>query len=252
LVRLYYLVQGQRIRIMNQSRALVDKYIDDPRVDELTDLSISNQVLRYFIEQFSTLENEMKLVLDRYVDSHVMGEWLKGIYGIGPILSGGLLAHIDISRVLYVTQIWSFAGLNPKAEWKKGQIRPWNAELKSLCWKIGVSFMKFHKRPECIYGHIYKERKTYEQERNEAGRYRQIANELLPKFSKSTETYKHLLAGKLSPGHIDARARRYAVKFFLSHLFEVWFEKHYGRKPPEFYAFAILDHDRESFVAPPR
>ena len=49
-----------------------------------------------------------------------------------------------------------------------------------------------------------------------------LAAELLTKFKATTDAHKHLSGGKLPPAQIDGRARRYAVKLFLSHLQMVW------------------------------
>lgn len=55
------------------------------------------------------------------------------IHGIGPVISAGLLAHIDIHRAVTVGHIWRFAGLDPSVKWLKKTKRPWNAGLKVLC-----------------------------------------------------------------------------------------------------------------------
>jgi hypothetical protein len=61
-------------------------------------------------------------------------------------------------------------------------------------------------------------------------------------YSKDTDTYKYLIEGKLSPAHINRRAKRYAVKIFLTHFFEAcWIYKH-GTKPPTIYPLAHMDH----------
>lgn len=122
--------------------------------------------------------------------------------------------------------------------------RPWNASLKTLCWKIGQSFMKFHAAPECYYGHIYVQRKAYEVARNDRMGNRELSVRILSEknFKKTTEAYKHLSEGKLPPGQIDARARRYAVKLFLSHLHEKWYELEFGTKPPNPYPISFLGH----------
>lgn len=49
----------------------------------------------------------------------------------------------------------------------------------------------------------------------------------------------------LPPAHIHSRAKRYAVKIFLSHLFSVWYELENHEKPPKPYAIAILNHAHE-------
>ena len=47
-----------------------------------------------------------------------------------------LKIHIDINKCPYAGNIFSFAGLNPKRKWEKGERRPWNADLKKIIWKI--------------------------------------------------------------------------------------------------------------------
>jgi hypothetical protein len=163
------------------------------------------------------------------------------VYGIGPVIAAGLMAHIDITKCPTVGHIWRFAGLDPTLKWEKGQKRPFNGPLKTLCWKVGQSFMKFSGQAECQYGAIYRERKQYEIERNEAGGNAAAAAEVLA--AKPNHAQRAIYAtGKLSPAQIDARARRYAVKLFLSHMHAVWYEQHFGTEPPLPYPIAILKH----------
>jgi hypothetical protein len=154
-----------------------------------------------------------------------------------------MLAHIDITRAPVAGSIWKFAGLDGTTEWGKGQKRPFNASLKTLCWKLGESFVKVSANPNDFYGQIYLQRKDLETERNEAGSYADSCAEILKKknFSKSTDAYKAYITGKLPKGHIHARAKRYAVKLFLSHLHEVW-RKHEGLPVPDTYPIAHLGH----------
>lgn len=121
---------------------------------------------------------------------------------------------------------------------------PWNAELKTLCWKIGESFVKVVNNDNDIYGKIYKMRKSYEQEKNDALEYKAQAEEKLRKFKigKDTDAYAFYSIGKLPPAHIQSRAKRYAVKIFLSHWHHVAYETHFNEKPPKPFALAILGH----------
>ena len=61
-------------------------------------------------------------------------------------------------------------------------------------------------------------------------------------YTKGTITRKALEAGELSDAHLHARARRYAVKMFLSHLHEVMYITILGQKPPMPFAIAHLNH----------
>lgn len=63
------------------------------------------------------------------------------------------------------------------------------------------------------------------------------------------KTRKIYLAGKLPPGRLDLRARRYATKFFLSHYFEVGYWLHYQKPPPAPFVIARMGHVH--YVEPP-
>lgn len=229
LVDYFYITQEDRKRATNQTRALNEA--EEPCL-----------VVQWLAEQSTTLENQVKRALEAYTDAHPIGQWLKSVVGIGPVIAAGLLAHIDITRAPTVGHIWRFAGLDPTSIWDKGKKRPHNAALKTLCWKIGQSFMKFSNKDECVYGKLYRERKAFEQANSDAGKLAEQAKAKAEKVGKNTEAFKHYSQGKLSPGHIDARARRYAVKQFLSDLHAHWFEQHFGEKPPLPYPIAILGH----------
>lgn len=235
LVDAYYIMQDDRKRAHNQLRAVLSHADEQHAVSE-------NSVMQWLATQTETIENQIKRALDKYTEAHAMGAWMREIVGIGPVISAGLLAHIDIEKAPTVGHIWRFAGLDPSSKWVKSQKRPWNAKLKTLCWKAGQSFMKLSMREDCYYGRIYRERKEYEIARNERGENAVLASELIKKVDNTTEAHKHLSEGKLPPGQIDARARRYAVKLFLSHLHAEWFRRHFGTEPPAPYPIAILGH----------
>lgn len=120
---------------------------------------------------------------------------------------------------------------------------PYNLDLKKICYLIGESFVKVSNRGS-LYGQLYKERKALETAKNEAGEYAEQAAKILKEknFSKDTATKKLLLEGKLSPAHINSRAKRYAVKIFLTHFFEACYIYTNQEKPPVIYPIAHMDH----------
>jgi hypothetical protein len=123
-------------------------------------------------------------------------------------------------------------------------LRPWNARMKVLCWKIGQSFVKVSGNEDAVYGRLWAERKLLEVQNNEAGLYAEQAARALEtkKYGKETDAYKCYSSGKLPPAHVQARSERWVVKLFLSHWWEVAYEVHYGEKAPEPYPIAILGH----------
>jgi hypothetical protein len=238
LVDSYYVSQENRKRSNNQVRAMEEG--SEPHL-----------LIGWLASQSETLEGQIKRALDVYAESHEAGRWMKSIYGIGPVIAAGMLAHIDIAEAPTVGHIWAYAGYDPDVKWEKGEKRPWNSSLKTLCWKTGQCFMKFSNAEECVYGAVYKERKADEIQYNDAGNNAELAAKILRErnYKKSTEAYKAYSKGKLPPGQIDARARRYAVKLFLSHLHFIWRFLHTKAVPPKPYAIGHMDHTH--FIEPP-
>lgn len=221
LVDLYYILQDVRIRAAGQIRSMGR---DDGEPHE---------TIRWVFDNTSILERNIKSSLLSYAQDSVVGAWALSVVGIGPIIASGLLAHIDIEKTRTVSSLWSFAGLNPTVEWKKGQKRPWNARLKVLCWHAGESFKRTSGNENSVYGKLYRQRKELEVERNEAGMFADQAKQKLENFNigKTTDAYKAYIQDKLPAGRLDLRATRYATKMFLSHFWAVLYESHYGKKP---------------------
>jgi len=239
VVDLYYQLQRNRIASMDQVRKMTES--EEP-----------HELVSWVGENSRVLETQIKNALDRYSDAHVPGRWAKSIIGIGPVISAGLLAHIDITRAPTVGHIWRFAGLDPTVKWSKGQKRPWNARLKVLCWKLGESFKKRYNHPDDIYGKVYIERKqNHEIPMNEAGVFRELAERKLAEVPrwKDQATKKIYESGRLPAGRLDLRAMRYATKLFLAHFHHVWYMSEYGVEPPKPYILTQPGHTH--YIAPP-
>lgn len=269
LVNLYYTMQEHRIATTGQARSL------DSSAEP-------HEAISFFSTQAELLEGQVRAVLDSYSKGSQLGMWMRSQKGLGPVLTAGLLAHVDIAACPSYGNVWAFAGLVPTQKWlgrdgasksvaethakgvplvetvaalaakhhrnaeslmrmatvqrdgssvplSKDRIisalarRPWNADLKKLCWLLGESFVKTSGRDGAFYGLKYAERKAEEIQRNDNGEFAQQAAQALAdkNYGKDTEAYKAYVSGKLPPAHIHARAKRYAVKLFLSHMWQV-------------------------------
>lgn len=237
LVDAYYQMQANRIRADHQVRQMAKE-------------SEPHDVLDWLSDNSAVLESQVRLALLHFAKAHHMGKWAMGICGIGPVIAAGLLAHIDIEQAPTVGHIWAFAGLDPTRKWLPKTKRPWNADLKVLCWKIGESFVKVSGNKNDYYGQVYLARKEYESRRNDQGLYAEQAAAGAARVAKTTEAYKHYSVGKLPPGHLHARAQRYAVKLFLSHWHGEAYQHHYHKPPPRPYPIAKLE-GHQHFVEPP-
>jgi len=244
LVDLYYQIQDARIRASGQIRA----------IEKGTDEGSTHETLDFFLNQFESLESQIQRALGAYAASHRPGRWARSICGIGPVISAGLLANIDVTKAQHPQQVWRFAGIaNPSVEkWEKGQKRPWNAGLKSLvCFKLGESFVKVQNRDSDFYGKLFAARKALYTQKNESGAFSDRARQILSdkSFRKETEARKAYEQGQLPKAHIHAMARRFAVKIFLSHFHHVLFESHYGKAPVKPYIIDVGGH--ADYISPP-
>lgn len=296
LVDAYYQTQDQRMRSDNQART--QQKIGEP-----------HGVLSWLADQSTILESQVKRALDKYTEAHVMGSWMRSIHGIGPVISAGLLAHININKAPTVGHIWRYAGLDPTVTWQ-GRVKaealmkalkeqygnaslpemveiaarkvnrksenyyaylaasdfrkeqtcsiatltkwlampPWNGQLKTLCWKIGESWVKHAGSEKCYYGHFYLEFKQKEIERNEAGGNAETAKLRVNTVGKGTEAREHYEAGRLPPAQIHARAKRKATKLFLAHMHGEWYRRAFDKEPPLPYPIAFMGHTH--FIGP--
>ena len=121
---------------------------------------------------------------------------------------------------------------------------PYNVNAKQIAYLLGESFVKVSNNSSSLYGRLYKERKAYELEKNEKLDYADQAKQILQEksYGKDTESYKYYIQGKLPPAQIHRRAKRYAVRIFLSHLFEAMYIYKYNKSPNEIYPIAYLNH----------
>jgi hypothetical protein len=246
------LKEGARTLSTAEARFLVDGYYTmqeyrkaaGNQILSMTKSGEPHDVLKWLFDQHETMEQQIKRALDRWSDEQPLGKWAKAQVGIGAVLASGLLAHIDIAKAPTVGHIWRFAGLDPTVSWDKGQKRPWNASLKTLCWKIGESFVKQSGNPNCFYGRIYTERKDIELRGNSENKFAGQAAAILEKrkIGKDTDAFKAYTVGQLPPAHIHARAKRHAVKLFLSAYHEVGYRLLYNCAPPLPYPIAHLGH----------
>ena len=221
IVRTYYTVQNYRIRAANQVRTLSK---DDNPV----------ALLEWIFESISTLEKEIQKWMLAYADANPTGEWALSICGIGPVIAAGMLANLDVTRATNISKWWAFAGFDPTKTWERGQKRPWNADLKVLGYKAGESFVKVQNRPADFYGKYFAEYKLEYARRNALGMYADQAADILSKrrIGKDTDAYAAYSNGLLPPAHIHARARRKTVKLFMSHMWQVEYERVHDEKAP--------------------
>jgi len=254
LVRQYYDIQKLRIGSGNRQFQLDNS-------EKEKDNSEKNISFAYANEGLKATEEIISKWLKQYVEHDPIGKWLISIKGIGPVLAAGLISYIDITKCQTAGSIWKYAGWEghrpPK---KKGVKLDYNPDFRVLCWKCGEQFQKvsgFVKDKDgnivldsngnpiyrSLYGSLYAEKLKYYIKKNEEGGFAEAAKRTLEeKNITAKETKATYESGKLPMAHLISMAKRYAVKMFLSHLFEVWYEFENKHKPPRPFAEVILGH----------
>jgi hypothetical protein len=102
-----------------------------------------------------------------------------------------------------------------------------------------------------VYGHVYRARKEQEVAFNDEGRFAdQAAKSLEDRKIKDKDLRACYEAGRLPAGRLDLRARRYAVKLFLSHLHHVMHEDRYDTPPPKPYILT-QEGGHAHYIPPP-
>jgi len=307
VVDMYYCLQDERIRAAGQKRASAEG--GEPY-----------RLVEWIFTSMRQFESGLKSALGEFAKAYAVGRWLQAQYGIGPVISAGLLSHFDIAKAPTVGHMWRFAGLDPTCKWlgktaaeelvksvvgdsktltqdmataikaasgqhevnavrvfnegfrsfdresttlKKGaegliswlSVRPYNAKLKAICaYRMGECFVKFSGRDECFYGQLYAKKKAELTARNEAGEYRELAAQYMKerRRMKGSPTWGHWKEGKLRPLQVHERARRWAVKLFLSHLHRVMYVDYHGTEPPAPFIFQHPElGDHRHLIDPP-
>ena len=108
----------------NEARYLVDYYykLQDDRIRSASQVRSSEEGeevswINFVQQHLTALENRIKSALGIYAGGQPLGAWSQSITGIGPVISAGLLAHIDISRTPHAGALWRLGGLDPTLEW---------------------------------------------------------------------------------------------------------------------------------------
>lgn len=113
-----------------------------------------------------------------------------------------------------VSKLWAWFGLHTvdgkAARRRKGGTVTWNPKMRTLAFKIGRQFV--------LQGDFY--RQIYDQYKARLHRDRPTPQDC-PRYAECKASLKNRTVPACK-GHIDAMSRRYAVKMFLSHLWEAW------------------------------
>lgn len=104
LTQMYVDRQRDRIHLDNQRKTLKER-------------GVGHKMLDWAALNAAIQEQQINLALGRFAKGSDLGRWALSICGIGPIIAGGLLSLIDISKIQNVSQAEAFCGLASNVEW---------------------------------------------------------------------------------------------------------------------------------------
>ena len=203
LVGVYYDVQEVRISADHRIRKAGEHGLTEDGVAALMD---------WVDTRMEKQETELKTMVMREIrDEQIWTEWLVGVKGVGPCITGGLLAWVGYCETFEtVSKVWKFCGMDVKdgiaPRRQRGVKLTFNPALRTLCWKAGESFVK--------QGDGYRDLYLAEKTRLH-GLYPEPAPYDPPRLKKDkSPLLRH------TDGHLHAMAKRKVVKVFLSHYWQ--------------------------------
>ena len=199
LVETYYDVQDQRMRASRR----IAQYTESSDANQAELSEWHDEVDKRMDKSEAFLKNKVSRILKTH---SLWTSWLVDVKGIGPCLAGGIIAWLNPHKAAHASSFWKYAGLavvNGEAERRKrGERIAYNPKLKTMCWKIGESFVKT--------GGVY--RKQYERVREQVN------------AKPCNKVHKDEKGNVIScfDAHKYAKAKRMVTKLFLAHVWHVW------------------------------
>lgn len=179
--------------------------------------STESSELKIYSAYLNNLETSILSVFQDCNAKSTTGTWAISQEGIGQAMSAALLIMVDINKCPTVANLWRFVGLDPKHT-------KWNPLLKNIAWKMGMSFQHYSAF-DTFYGNVY----LSDLERRKA----------MNAKATPTET------DDLPESRIEAQARRYATKIFLSHWHHVRYREIHGTDPSNVFVTST------KYISPP-
>jgi hypothetical protein len=164
----------------------------------------------------------------------VYREWLQHVYGVSSTLTARLIHDIgyceDFDRV---SELWSYCGLAPGQERKKGEKLGYNPTAKKDAWLVADCMMKGG------------DRSRYRVEFFDPYKQKQLRRMNQAEEMTDAQLEKKEWTPPKSQGHAHNRAMRYLAKKFLKHYWAIAREIK-GHDTPDEYIIAHGGHKKQT------
>lgn len=183
------------------------------------------------------VENDYSRQVERLMRRHPLAAWIKDQRGIGPVLVAYILASTGpLSNFPTPSKLWKFLGMHVDSTGRaprrvKGQKAGWSQRGRMTCYQLGASIVKAKSGP---WNALYKARRAsvlarervgvsgcpfgHDHHQNERRMDAALGWERKTGKRTFTQCVKLREDGKESSAHVDADAKRVAVKAFLLEL----------------------------------
>lgn len=179
------------------------------------------------LEGMEAIEKQLDKELTRLLRQHFMKDWIQNeCKGVGLPLIGRLLGVIGpLDRYATVSKLWKYCGLavyedGTTQKKKAGEKINYSPMARVVCHRIGDGFKRVGQGGK--YRTLYEQKKAEYLERPRFGESNCPMGRIHKSDGKIVQCVKEDEEGKITSGHLDTAAMRYAVKCFLRDFWEEW------------------------------
>lgn len=195
--------QEERIRESNRNHEKADGTATK-NAEEATKQMKTSQAHKEFTNMMvSRLRETEKMWVDHLsecIKKHpVYTRWLKNINGLGPALSGDLLAEFKVEKIYYIGQMFQYAGIVGNTKRVSGHVAKYNVYLKKRLLGVLTSAFLKSSSPYVVYYYLYRIK-------------------ILNRWINSSSEEK----SRLSLGHQHLMANRYMIQQFIKDYYRAF------------------------------
>jgi len=188
--------QEERIRESNRNHEKADGTATKNAEEAMKQMKTSEKHKEFTNLMVTRLRETEKMWTDHLsecIKKHpVYSRWLKNVNGLGPALSGDLLAEFKVERIYYIGQMFQYAGIVGDTRRRVGEKVKYNVYLKKRLLGVLTSSLLKTSSPYAVYYYLYRIK-------------------ILNRWINSSTAER----AKLTLGHQHLMANRYMIQQFI-------------------------------------